>query len=58
VDRTTVLWCITLFFGASVMFQAISEVTEGSPQGVSLGLRVAALVVMVIALMLIFRKRT
>ena len=57
MTRTTVLWCITVFFGASITFQLIKTATEDSPQGVSLGLQAVALVLMIVAVVLIVRKR-
>jgi len=57
VNRKTVLWCITVFFGASITFQAIKSATEESPDGVSLGLQAVALVLMIVAIVLILRKR-
>jgi hypothetical protein len=57
VDRKTILWCITIFFGASITFQAIKSATENSSQGVSLGLQSVALLVMIVAVVLIVRKR-
>jgi len=57
VSRKTVLWCITVFFGASITFQAIKSATEDSPQGVSLGLQGVALALMIVAVVLIVRKR-
>jgi hypothetical protein len=57
VTRKTVLWCITVFFGASITFQAIKSATENSPQGVSLGFQAIALVLMIAAVVLIVRKQ-
>jgi hypothetical protein len=57
VDRKTILWCITVFFGASITFQAIKSATDDSSQGVSLGIQSAALLVMIVAVVLIVRKR-
>ncbi len=57
MNRKTVLWCITVFFGASITFQAIKSATEGSPAGVSLGLQAVALVLMIVAVVLIVRKQ-
>jgi hypothetical protein len=57
VGRKTILWCITVFFGASITFQAIKSATENSSQGVSLGLQSVALLVMIVAIVLIVRKR-
>lgn len=52
-----ILWSITVFFGASIAFQAIQSATEDSPQGVSLGLQGVALALMIVAIVLIVRKR-
>jgi len=58
VERKTILWCITVFFGASITFQAIKSATENSPQGVSLAIQSVALVLMIVAVVLIVRKKT
>jgi hypothetical protein len=58
VDRKTILWCLTVFFGASITFQAIKSATENSPQGVSLAIQSVALVIMIVAVVLIVRKKT
>ena len=57
MTRKTVLWCITVFFGASITFQAIKSATEGSSEGVSLALQAVALVLMIVAVVLIVRKQ-
>jgi hypothetical protein len=57
VDRKTILWCITVFFGASITFQAIKSATENSPQGVSLAIQSVALVIMIVAVVLIVRRK-
>ena len=58
MDRKTILWCITVFFGASITFQAIKSATENSPQGVSLAIQSVALVIMIVAVVLIVRRKT
>ena len=58
MDRKTILWCITVFFGASIAFQAIKTATEDSPDGVSLALQAVALVLMIVGIVLLLRKRT
>jgi hypothetical protein len=58
VERKTILWCITVFFGASITFQAIKSATENSPQGVSLAIQSVALVIMIAAVVVIVRKKT
>ena len=58
MDRKTILWCITVFFGASIAFQAIKTATDDSPDGVSLALQAVALVLMIVGIVLLLRKRT
>jgi hypothetical protein len=57
VSRKTVLWCITVFFGASITFQAIQSITEDSSTGVSLGLQAVALALMIAAIVVIVRRQ-
>jgi hypothetical protein len=57
VERKTILWCLTVFFGASITFQAIKSATEDSPRGVSLAIQSVALVIMIVAVVLIVRKK-
>ena len=57
MDRNTALWCLTVFFGASIAFQALKSATEASSRGVQLGVQAAALVVMIVAVVLIVRRR-
>lgn len=57
MDRATILWCVTVFLGASIAFQAIQTATEDSPPGVSLGLQTAALALMIVAIVVFVRRR-
>lgn len=57
MDRKSALWTITVFFGAFIAFQLISSATEGSPAGVSLGLKTVALALMILAAVLIVRRQ-
>ena len=57
MNRKTVLWCITVFFGASITFQAIQSITEDSSEGVRLGVQVVALALMILAAVLIVRRQ-
>ena len=57
MDRRTLLWTITAFFGASIVFQAIQAATEDASTATTLGLEVVALVVMVVAIVLVVRRR-
>jgi len=58
VDRKTALWCLTVFFGASITFQALKSATNGSSDAVSLAVQGAALVLMIVAVVLIVRRRS
>jgi hypothetical protein len=57
VDRQTILWTLTLFFGASVVFGLIRSATKHSGAGVSLGLQVLVLAVIVGAIVVVQRRR-
>ena len=57
MDRRTLLWTITAFFGASIVFQAIQSATEGSSTATTLGLELVALAVMVAVIVLVVRRR-
>jgi hypothetical protein len=56
VDRTTVLWTLVVFFGASVMFGVIGNATEGESAGVRVGLQALAGLVLVAVLVAIVRR--
>ncbi|HEV2777563.1 MAG TPA: hypothetical protein VGV90_18375 [Solirubrobacteraceae bacterium] len=58
MDRNTALWCLTVFFGASITFQALKSATETSSDGVTLAVQAAALVLMIVAVVLIVRRRS
>ena len=47
MQRSTVLWTLVVFFGASIIFRAIRNATEDEPPAVTLVLALAALGVMV-----------
>jgi hypothetical protein len=58
VDRKTALWCLTVFFGASITFQALKSATENSSDAVAMGVQAAALAIMIVAVVLIVRRRS
>ena len=58
MDRKTALWCLTVFFGASITFQALKSATETSSDAVSFAVQAAALVLMIVAVVLILRRRS
>jgi len=57
VNRDTVLWTLVVFFGASVMFAAIRNATEDESTGLSLGLQLAAGLLLVGGILLFLRRR-
>jgi hypothetical protein len=57
VDRRMILWTLVVFFGASLAFNAIQDLTRDEPLGVTLGLEAIALVAIVGALVVITRRR-
>lgn len=57
MDRTAVLWTITIFFGASLLFRALNQAMEGSPTGARLGVQFGALAVVIAAVVLFARRR-
>ena len=57
MDRNTLLWTLVVFFGASIVFQAIRQATEDESAGVSLLAALAALGVMIAAITFFVRRR-
>ncbi|MEJ7798697.1 MAG: hypothetical protein WKF42_09375 [Solirubrobacteraceae bacterium] len=58
MDRKIILWSVAVFFGCSILFAAIDAVASGSGRAVSLGIQAAVLAVIVIAIVLIARRRS
>lgn len=58
MPRQTLLWTLVLFFGASLAFRALNDVTEGEPLGLRLGAQVLLLGVIVGAIVVIVRARS
>jgi ABC-type arginine transport system permease subunit len=56
VDRNTVLWTLVVFFGASVLFGAIGNLTEDESDVLRIGLQVLA-GVLVIGLLVAYVRR-
>jgi uncharacterized membrane protein YhaH (DUF805 family) len=56
VSRDTLLWTLVVFFGASVTFGLLRNLTEGEATAVRLGVQVAALVVIVGLIALVVRR--
>ena len=58
VQRSTVLWTLVVFFGASIVFRAIRIATEDESAGVTLVLALAALGLMVAAITYFVKRRS
>jgi hypothetical protein len=56
VDRNTVLWTITIFFGASILFAALRRATEGEGTGVTLGVQALALGLLIAGIVVVVRR--
>jgi hypothetical protein len=56
VDRNTLLWTIVVFFGASVLFGAIGNLTEDESEVLRIGIQVGAAVIVVAALVVFVRR--
>jgi len=57
VNRDTVLWTLVLFFGASIMFGAIRKATEDEGAGLSLGVQLAAGLLLIGVVVVLVRRR-
>jgi len=57
VDRNAVLWTLVVFFGASIMFGALRNATEGESAGVQLLVQVGAALLLVGAIVVFVRRR-
>ncbi|MEJ7825802.1 MAG: hypothetical protein WKF48_10250 [Solirubrobacteraceae bacterium] len=58
MNRTRMLWTVALFFGCTILFRAIDSAAEGSPRGVSLAIQACAATVIVVAIIVIVRRRS
>lgn len=57
MDRTTFLWTLTAFFGATVVFGLIRTATKDEGAAVSLGLQAVALAVIVGVIVIVIRRQ-
>ena len=56
MDRNTILWTLVVFFGGTVLFGGIRNLTEDQPAGVTLGLQALAGLVLVGVIVVIVRR--
>ena len=57
MDRRTLLWTITAFFGATVAFNLVANLTEDESTTVRLVLQLAVLAVIVAVIVLVVRRQ-
>lgn len=57
MDKSTLLWTLVVFFGASIVFRFIRRATEDESAGVTIVLGLAALGLMVAAITLFVKWR-
>ncbi len=56
VDRNTLLWTLVVFFGGTVLFGIVRNLTEDESTGVQIGAQVLALAIVIGALVLFVRR--
>jgi hypothetical protein len=57
MDRRTLLWTLTAFFGATVAFNLVANLTDGESTGVRLALQLVTLVLVVGLIVLVVRRQ-
>jgi hypothetical protein len=56
MDRSTVIWTLIAFFGASLLFAALNRLTADSSSAVSFAVQAGALAVLLLAALLVVRR--
>jgi len=56
VNQNTLLWTLVVFFGGTVLFGAVRNLTEDESTGIQVGAQVLALAVVIGALVLFVRR--
>lgn len=57
MNRMTALWTIVLFFGASLLFGTLRRATEGESAGLTIGVQVGALAIVIAIVVIFYRQR-
>ena len=55
MQRTTLLWTLVAFFGASLSFHAVQRATRHSPVLVTIGLEVVVMAVLIAGIVVLVR---
>ena len=56
VDQNTLLWTLVVFFGGTVLFGVVRNLTEDESTGIQIGAQTLALIVVIGALVLFVRR--
>lgn len=56
MDRSTALWVLVVFFGASVLFGTLRRLTEDSPTAVAVAAQAGALVAVLLLVSVLAKK--
>jgi uncharacterized membrane protein YhaH (DUF805 family) len=56
VDRTSLLWTLVLFFGASILFALLRKATADSSTAVTVAVQVGALALLIAAIVVVVRR--
>jgi hypothetical protein len=56
-DRQTLLWALVVFFGASLAFNVVNDLTEGEDAIVRVGAQLATLAIILGAVVLVMRRK-
>ena len=57
MDKKLILWSIALFFGCTILFKAVHDLTASQSQGVRAGSQVATLVLILVIVAAVARRR-
>ena len=56
MPRTTLLWTLVVFFGASIAFRVVLNATEDEPTAVRIALQLPVLALILVAIVLFVRR--
>ena len=56
MDRRTLLWTLTAFFGATVAFNLVQNLTDDQPAAVTLAIEVVVLAVIIAGIVFVIRR--
>jgi hypothetical protein len=58
MDRKTILWTLTAFFGATVAFGLVRTLTKHEPNGVTVGIQLVVLIAIVVVILVVQRRQS